>query len=362
MTSAPELQRFFFEDALVHLAHGQPLVVHFRFSAQRVKERTGGVDDAQVEPWLYGEELLDRIRIVRPINSLDVDGADAPGLFVYGLFEQVRDHGGIGSARECEEYALILSEFAFERGDFLFRSVLGREAVLCAADIEAKIFEHAMPADGFGHLGMELHAPEVFAVRCRDRRVFRPSEIPNDVGVGFKMISVAFQYGHGTDDAFEQAVVMYIREVKLVHAEFAILRGTHTHAYVLGPHLEAEADTEDRDAQIENARIERRRFRMYGRRASGEDNASGLQCANVFRRHTRRIRHEAKYAQCFTVLSDEVVELTPEGEEEKYFVRLAYGLLLSDLVERFFGCMFERLKHRLTPLLKVRFQRNGAHT
>ncbi len=120
-----------------------------------------------------------------------------------------------------------------------------------------------------------------------------------------------------------------------MHAEFALFAGYDICADMLRPHLEAEANAENGNAEIEYCGIEWRRLGVHRRRSARDDDAGRLHRTDIFGRDLCRICDEAVHAELCNLLHDQMIELRSHREEHDKVPRLANAKLLCESSERF---------------------------
>ena len=92
-------------------------------------------------------------------------------------------------------------------------------------------------------------------------------------------------------------------DVELVRSEFPLVGGCDLDPGVVGPHLKAQANAQNRNAQVKNFAVKRRQFVGLSR-ATGKDYALGRNGFYIGRRNRCRVGHQAKHAKSVELLLD----------------------------------------------------------
>ena len=189
------------------------------------------------------------------------------------LVEEDRHDGRVDAARKAEDDFLV-TDLLLQLLDRLLDPARKLPVRLAAADLEEEVADDLIAVLRVHDLGMELDRVELLRL-VADRRVRAVAARRGDLeALGDLRDAVAM--AHPDDELLgksrEQLVARDRRHLGL--AVLALRTGLNRAAKLLAHELHAVADAEDRDAQVEDLRIDTRRaFFEHAVRSAREDDA-----------------------------------------------------------------------------------------
>ena len=214
---------------------------------------------------------------------------DAGELAADRLVEEDRRDGGVDPPGEPEDHPFVADRLADLR-DGVPDEGIHRPALRAAADAEEEVLQDLLPLDRMDHLRMELEAVEpplgvlggghLGVLRGGgDREALRqPADL---VAVAHPAARLLLHAGEEPprllDDQFGEAVL-------------PLVRPDHLAAQGVDHELEAVADPQDRNPEIEDPLVHPRRSRLVdGGGAAGKDDPLGPEGADLFEVDPRRL-------------------------------------------------------------------------
>ena len=233
--------------------------------------------DAQVDLEVVAEGGLDQVALVLPQQAV-VD-EDADELVADGLVQQGGDDGRIDAAATGRRSPWPSPTCSRTRRTVCSTKLPIVHVPAAVADLVEEVLEDLLAARRVGDLGVELHAverPGACAGRRRRGRWAWSPAATNSAGSSWTwspwLIQTVVSSGRPWTSGSSAG------DVQLGPAVLARLGRLHLPAEDLRPELHAVADAEDRDAEVEDARVAARGVGLVNAaRAAGEDQALGVE-------------------------------------------------------------------------------------
>ena len=337
-----QLFRFFLEDLNKFVADDLALGFGVGHARQLVQVAFLGVDADELQV-AFGKNRLDLVAFIFAHKAV-VD-EHAHELVGDGLGQQRGADRGIDPAGKREQHLVAADLFA-DGFDLTVDVILHGIIALCAADRIQKLPDHLHAVFGVDHLGVELHAVQLF------RRVFHGGD--GAVG-GVRRGDEAL--GHGGDAvgvAHEHGLV-FIKARKKRAARvadhfgltvFAHGAAFHPAAEGVAHELKAVADAEDRHAHFKQRLVAAGRIGLVNAHgAAGGDDADGVERADALEWAVARQNHGINAAFAHAA-RDQLLVLAAEIQHDH---RLIFHRYFSFL----FKVFYEKVVTQNRPVCKT---------
>ena len=266
-----DLFRLILKDADEFLADDLALLFGLCYAREFSKEAVFGVDADQVHIKGMAEDLFDGIRLALAEQSVIDEHADE--VIADSFVEQYRGDGAVDAAGEGAEY-LFADELFAVFGDLVLDEAVHLPVAGAAADVVEEVMEDLRAVLGMGDLGMELDGVDAaaFVAHRGGGALSCARGCGEALGRDRDIVAVAHPADAFAGNVVKEDVVINGQLDLAVLA--AVLGACDRAARHVGDQLTAVADTQQRDAQIEDRGV------VVGRRrivdavgAAGEDDA-----------------------------------------------------------------------------------------